>query len=243
MKKYVIAGLLGAAAIGSFGAGLVVSATPARAIPVFDASNYAQNVLTAARTLQQINQQIQSLQNEAQMLANMEKHLSRIDFPQLDQLRQKLATIDRLMGQAQRIDFRVDQLDAKFRALFPDSFDQTLRLDRRVADARARLDTAMAGFQQTMTVQAQVVENVRDDAQVLSEIVAKSQGAEGDLQAAQATNQLLALTAKQQFQLQQLMAAQFRSESIEQARRVQEAQEARAATRKFLGNGKAYTPD
>ena len=101
----------------------------------------------------------------------------------------------------------------------------------------------MAGFQQTMTVQAKVVENVRDDAQVLSEIVAKSQGAEGSLQAAQATNQLLALTAKQQFQLQQMMAAQYRSESIEQARRVQEAQEARAATRKFLGNGKAYTPD
>lgn len=243
MKKFIIAGLIGTSALGSLGAALLVSATPAYAIPVFDASNYAQNVLTAARTLQQINQQIQSLQNEAQMLTNMEKHLSRIDFPQLDQLRQRLQQIDRLMGQAQGIDFRVDQLDAKFRALFPDSFDQTLRLDRRVADARARLDAAMAGFQQTMTVQAQVVENVRDDAQTLSDIVAKSQGAEGDLQATQATNQLLALTAKQQFQLQQLMAAQFRSESIEQARRVQEAQEARAATRKFLGTGKAYTPD
>jgi len=100
----------------------------------------------------------------------------------------------------------------------------------------------MAGFRQTMTVQAQVVENVRDDALTLSELVAKSQGAEGSLQAQQATNQLLALTAKQQFQLQSLMAAQFRAESIEQARRVQAESEARAATRKFLGTGKAYTP-
>src|SRR5690606_6228805 len=32
---------------------------------VYDPSNYAQNVLTAARTLEQINNQIQSLQNEA----------------------------------------------------------------------------------------------------------------------------------------------------------------------------------
>ncbi|MCB8835537.1 P-type conjugative transfer protein TrbJ, partial [Escherichia coli] len=44
--------------------------TPAYAIIVFDPSNYAQNVLQAARALQQINQQITSLQNEAQMLIN-----------------------------------------------------------------------------------------------------------------------------------------------------------------------------
>ena len=38
---------------------------------VFDGANYAQNVLEAARALQQINNQIQSLQNEANMLMNM----------------------------------------------------------------------------------------------------------------------------------------------------------------------------
>src|SRR3546814_80382 len=69
-----------------------MSATPAHAqITVFDPSNYAQNILTAARTLQSVNQQIQQLQNEAQMLVNQGKNLARIDFPQLDALRQKLA--------------------------------------------------------------------------------------------------------------------------------------------------------
>jgi P-type conjugative transfer protein TrbJ len=241
MKKYVIVALLGAASLGLLGAGVITS-TPAQAIPVFDAANYTQNVLTAARTLQQINQQIRSLQNEAAMLTNMAKNLSRVDFPQLRALQQKLVEIDRLMGQAQGIDFRVDQLDEKFRRLFPDAFDQALRTDQRVRNARNRLDTSMGAFRHTMTVQAQVVENVRDDAEALSAIVATSQGAEGSLQAQQATNQLLALTAKQQFQLQTMMAAQFRSESIEQARRVQESDEARAATRRFLGAGRAYTP-
>jgi P-type conjugative transfer protein TrbJ len=190
----------------------------------------------------QINNQIQSLQNEARMLANEAKHLSRLDFPQLEQLQQKLQQIDRLMGEAQGIDFRVDQLDQRFRQLYPQDFGRALGTDQRLLDARARLDTSMAGFRQTMGVQSQIVENVRADAQALGEIVARSQGAEGSLQVSQATNQLLALTAKQQFQLQQMMAAQFRSESIEQARRVQESQEARAATRRFLGKGQAYTP-
>src|SRR3546814_10431107 len=78
-----------------------------------------------------------------------------------------------------------------------------------------------------MRVQSGIVENVRDDAQTLSEIVAKSQGAEGSLAAQQATNQLLAPATKQQFQLQNLMAAQFRTESLEAARRTQSAREAR----------------
>ena len=54
--------------------------------------------------------------------------------------------------------------------------------------------------------------------------------------------QLLALATKQQFQLQALMAAQFRKESLEAARRGQSALEARARTTRFLGDGKAYTP-
>lgn len=243
MKRMLAAAALGCAAVGTVGAVVMLPATPAQAIPVFDSANYTQNLLIAARTLQQINQQIESLQNEAQMLANMGKNLSRIDFPQLDELRGKLLEIDRLMGEAQGIGFQVDQLDERFRRLFPRSFDEALRTDQRVQSARARLDTSMESFRHTIGVQAQVVENVRDDAEALSAIVARSQGAEGALQASQATNQLLALATKQQFQLQQLMAAQFRSEAVEQARRVQESQEARAATRRFLGSGRAYTPD
>ncbi|HEV7311179.1 P-type conjugative transfer protein TrbJ [Sphingopyxis sp.] len=239
MKRYILAALLGTGAIG---AGVLGSAPASAQMSVFDTSNYTQNLLTAARTLQQINNQIQSLQNEAQMLVNQGKNLAKIDFPELDRLRQKLAEIDKLMGQAQSIDFRVDQLDERYRQLFPDSVDRVLKRDQRLAAAKQRLDNEMAAFRQTMEVQSGIVENVRDDAQVLAAIVAKSQGAEGSLQAQQATNQLLALATKQQFQLQNLMASQFRKESIEAAARGQNEREARARTSRFLGDGKAYTP-
>lgn len=242
-KKHLVAAVLGLGAGGSLAVCTMMPATPAQAITVFDPSNYAQNILTAARTLQQVNQQIQQLQNEAQMLVNMGKNLGRIDFPQLGALRQKLAEIDKLMGRAQAIDFRVDQLDDKFQSLFPQDFSSALRSDARVRDARSRLDASMGAFHQTMAVQAQVVENIQADSEALGQIVARSQGAEGSLAAQQATNQLLALTAKQQFQLQHMMAAQFRSEAVEQARRATQATEARAATKKFLGSGSAYTPD
>ena len=242
-RKYWIAAILGLGAGGSLAMCVMMPAAPAKAITVFDPSNYAQNVLTAARALQQVNQQIQQLQNEAQMLTNMGRNLKTIDFPQLDALRQKLAAIDRLMGRAQAIDFRVDQLDQKFGSLYRQDFSSALRGDARIRDARARLDASIGAFRQTMAVQAQVVENIQADSQALGQIVARSQGAEGSLQATQATNQLLVLAAKQQFQLQHMMAAQFRSEAVEQARRATQASEARAATKKFLGSGSAYTPD
>lgn len=242
MRNYVIARLLGVAAVGALGPGLLGVPSASAQISVFDPSNYSQNLLTAARTLQQINNQIQSLQNEAQMLLNQGKNLSRIDFPQLRELQQRLSDIDRLMGQAQGIDFRIDQLDERFRQLYPQSFDQALRRDQRIARARDQLDTAMSAFRQTMGIQNGIVDNVRSDTAALAEIVARSQGAEGSLQAAQATNQLLALATKQQLQIQNMMAAQFRAESIEQARRGQIEREARESTRRFLGDGKAYTP-
>lgn len=242
VRKYLIASVLGLGAGAALGLATMVPAPPARAIIVFDPSNYSQNVLTAARTLSQINNQIRSLQNQAQSLINQAKNLSTVSFPEIQAITQTLQQIDQLMGQAQGVQFRTANLDQQFRALFPQSFNQALTANQHVIAAKARLDTEMAAYRQTMGIQAQVVENVQADASSLNAIVSRSQGAEGSLQAQQATNQLLALTAKQQFQIQNLMAAQYRAQAIEQASRAQAQSDARAATQKFLGSGSAYTP-
>jgi P-type conjugative transfer protein TrbJ len=239
----LIAGIVAFGATGALILGVPPVDAPARAqITVFDPSNYSQNILTAARTLQQINNQIQSLQNEAAMLLNQRRNLARIDFPQLQEITRTMQAIDQLMAQARGIELKVATLDQQYAGLFPKDFGEALKASQQVAAARARLDTSRDGFRHAMTVQAQVVENIDADARALADVVARSQGAEGGLAAQQATNQLIALTAKQQFQLQQMIAAQFRAEAIEAARRVQAEQEARGATRKFLGTGKAYTP-
>jgi type IV secretion system protein TrbJ len=241
-RKYLIASALGLGATGAL-IMAVTASTPAQAQwTVFDPSNYSQNILTAARTLSQINNQIQMLQNQAQSLINQAKNLTTISFPELQAITQTIQQIDQLMVQAQGIQFRVANLDQQFRQLFPDSFGQALTTSQQVQNARTRMDTAKAAFQQTMTVQAQVVENVQTDALALAGIVARSQGAQGGLQAQQATNQLLALTAKQQFQIQNLMAAQYRAQAIEQAQRAQSQADGQAATARFLGSGNAYTP-
>lgn len=241
-RKYCAASAFSLAATGSLIAGGFMTTTPAHAFIVFDPSNYSQNILTAARELQQINNQIRSLQNQAQSLINQARNLTTISFPELQALQQTIQQINQLMRQAQTIQFRVAGLDQQFRTLYPGTTGAVVTTNAQVAAAKSRLDTSMAAFQQTMTVQAQVAENVEADSANLNAIVGRSQGAEGALQVSQATNQLLALVAKQQFQIQTLMAAQYRAEAIEQARHAQAQTDAQGAATKFLGSGSAYTP-
>lgn len=221
---------------------VLAPATPAAAMPVFDATNYAQNLLQAARALEQINQQIESLQNEATMIQAMSRNLERIDFPQLERIRSAMQRIDALMGQAQAIGFGVDQLDRQARALFPGSGRGDRADTQQVARAQRELDAAMSAYRHAMGVQAQIAENVGEDAALLEQLVSRSQGASGALQAQQASGQLLALGIKQQLQLQSLLAAEFRSQAIERSRQAQAEADGRAMTRRFLGTRRAYTP-
>lgn len=218
----------------------LMPATPAAAqMPVFDTTNYAQNLLQAARALDQINNQVKSLQNEASMLQSMGRNLKTVDFPQLQRLTSAMRQIDELMAKGQGIQFKVAGLDRQVRTLFPGALGEALTGDQRVSQARARLDAATSAYRQAMGVQAQVAENVSADAGTLAELAATSQGAVGALQVGQAANQLLALGVKQQLQVQNLMASEFRESAMERARRVQAEEDGRALTRRFLGGAEA----
>ena len=121
MKTFHAALGLAASTALTVGGTFVLPAAPVAAagMPVFDVTNYAQNLLQAARALDQINNQVKSLQNEASMLEGMPKNLKTIPFPQLQRLTSAMQQIDQLMGQAQGIQFKVAGLDQQVKSLFP----------------------------------------------------------------------------------------------------------------------------
>ncbi|MGN6848889.1 MAG: P-type conjugative transfer protein TrbJ [Sphingomicrobium sp.] len=235
MKRIPAALAAMAMSVTVIGACVILPLQPAAAaLPVFDPTNYAQNLLQAARALEQINNQVKSLQNEASMLKNMATNLKTIDFPQLQKITSAMSQIDQLMGEARGIQFKVQGLDQQIKNLFPGVLSKALTGDQRVAQARAQLDAVTDAYRQSITVQAQVAENVKSDAGTLQELAAASQGSVGALAVSQAANQLLALSVKQELQLQNLMASEFRASALERARRVQAEENGRAATRRFL---------
>ncbi|TWI59413.1 P-type conjugative transfer protein TrbJ [Bradyrhizobium huanghuaihaiense] len=64
---------------------------------VYDPTNFSQNVLTAARELQQINNQIQMLTNQAQSLVNQGKNLANLPLSTLTQLQSSIAKTQSLL--------------------------------------------------------------------------------------------------------------------------------------------------
>ena len=148
------------AAAGVVALAVLVGSKPAFAqLVVFDPNNYAQNVLTAARALQQINNQITSLQNQAQMLVNQARNLASLPYSSLQQLEQSIQRTQQLLAQAQRISFDIQQIDRAFSTTYapasPDATDQAL-----IANAQVRWQNSVAGFQDAMRVQATVVSNL-----------------------------------------------------------------------------------
>jgi type IV secretion system protein TrbJ len=206
---------------------------------VFDPNNYAQNVLTAARELQQINNQISSLQNEGQMLVNQAKNLERLPYSSLQQLERSIQRTRQLLGEAQRITYDVRQIDHAFSTAYaPASSGQSDQV--LIGNAQERWQNAVAGLQDAMRVQAGVVGNLDTNRAQLSALVSASQGATGALQVSQAGNQLVALQAQQIADLTAAVAAQGRAQAMESAQRAAAQGQGREQLRRFLTQGRGH---
>ena len=216
-------------------------ATPAHAIIVYDPTNYAQNVLQAARALEQITNQITSLQNEAQMLINQAKNLASLPYSALQTLQQNVQRTQQLLQQAQGIAFNVQQIDQMFTQKYGNVTMSTTD-KQMVADARSRWQNTVGGLQDAMRVQAGVVSNIDSNRTQMSALVSQSQGATGALQATQAGNQILALQSQQLSDLVALLASNGRASALTEAERTAAAEQGREQRRRFLTPGSGYTP-
>ena len=225
-------------------AAFCIAAAPAAhaQLVVVDPTNLVENILTAAHTLEQINNQVRQLQNEAQMLVNGAKNLTRLDFSALSELRASLAATNQLIQQAQGLALNVSQMEKSFRQLYPTSYGASISGRQMATDAQQRWQNALEALRTATQVQSQAVQNFASDEQTLADLVNQSQSSVGALQAAQSTNQLLALHARQAMQAQQLQVTQDRAAALEQARQVAVQERANEVRRRFQGSGTPYTP-
>ena len=228
--RAALAGLI-AFAILPAGAAIAPAAAQIGGI-VHDPRNYAQNILTAARALEQINNQIKQLQNQATSLVNQARNLQSLPTSTLQDLRGQVDRTRELLGEAQRVAFDVSEIqkafDARYRGAALMGPQSAL-----IANAEARWNDSVGAFQDAMKVQAGVVTNMCAARQSIGTLVTASQSATGALQAAQAGNQLLALQSQQLGDLAAAIAAQGRAEMLDAARAAAAEAEGRERFRRF----------
>ncbi|HQS44906.1 MAG: P-type conjugative transfer protein TrbJ [Rhizobiales bacterium 24-66-13] len=206
------------AAVSTVALTLAIAVPPASAQwIVYDPTNFSQNVLTAARELQQINNQIQMLTNQATSLVNQARNLANLPMSTLTQLQSSIAQTQSLLSQAQNVAFNVQRIQAAYSSTYgaaPTSGSNASLF----ALAQTRWQNSVGAFEDSLKVQAGVVGNIGTNNSAMSSLVTASQSATGALQAAQAGNQLLALQSQQLSDLVAVLAAKGRADALQQAR-------------------------
>ncbi|ESX79391.1 P-type conjugative transfer protein TrbJ [Mesorhizobium sp. LSHC414A00] len=216
---------------------IAMSPAPASAFIVFDPTNYSQNLLQAARALEQIQNQITSLQNEAQMLINQAKNLTSLPTSLLGQIEGNFSQMKTLLGEADRLAYSVQDIEGQFASTYQ-NFGADLSSQQLVDGARERWQTSVSAFEHSLKAGAVAVDNIEGTQEQTSALVGASQSAVGVLQATQAGNQLLAVQAKQIADLTAMLAAQGRAAALEQARTAAAQEQAREQFSRFMtGSG------
>lgn len=218
-----------------------VMITDGFALTVFDPLNYEQNLLTAVRALENIQNQVRQLQNQAGQLMRMDRNLQSQTGTVAPDLQSTLAQLRARIAEGDAIALKVQDTEAAYDQLFPKTFAETLTNDDLLRASKTRWDETYATFRRAAVLQGAVNQQTETDARLLDQISARSSDAAGSLQAAQAGNELAALQVKQSLQLQTLLAAQSRSETTALARDLTAEAEGRQRLKTFLGDGRAYT--
>jgi P-type conjugative transfer protein TrbJ len=209
---------------------------------VYDPSNYAQNVLQAARALQQINNQVQQLENQTQSLINQAKHLVSLPYSLVSTITSQIQRTEQLIAQAQRIAYSVSTIDKAFTTNYG-AINLNVSQQQMVAGAQQRWQTSVAGLQDAMRMQATVVGNIPTSRTTVTTLGASSQSASGALQAAQVNNQLLVQISQQLADLIALLAAHSRAETLIAAANATDQNQGTGELSTFLTRGSGYQPE
>jgi P-type conjugative transfer protein TrbJ len=228
-------------AAGALALALALSPGGAAAFDVvYDPSNYAQNVLTAARALQQINNQITSLANQTQMLINQARNLANLPTSVLSQIEGNFSKMKSLMGEAQKLAYNVENIDQQFKSSYQ-NFTSNKTSAQLVEGARQRWQDSLSAYEHMLKVGATAVGNIDGTQSQTSSLVSASQSATGALQATQAGNQLLGVQARQLADLTAMLAAQGRANALEKSRQAAGQEQSREQFNRFM-TGSSYSP-
>ncbi|MBM9401039.1 P-type conjugative transfer protein TrbJ [Gluconacetobacter azotocaptans] len=220
---------------------LSLSAIPARAQwAVFDSANFGQNVMIAARELQQIDNQISSLANQAQMLVNQARNLASLPLSTLSTLQSTISQTTALLAQAQNIAYSVQSVEQQYQQAYT-SISASMSDSALFSQAQTRWQNSVGGFEDALKMQARAVGNIPSDSGAMTQLVSASQSSTGALQAAQAGNQLLALQSRQLSDVIAVLSANGRAQELDRAREAAAEAEGQAQYEHFAQHD-AYVP-
>lgn len=189
--------------------------TPAgAAMVVHDPTNLAQNILsyvqefaTAINTAEQLATQYRQLEIELQQARKLNS----------DQIRGRIMNGIRQLADIQQktrgITYEYARTEGAFDQQYPDMAAYNGMSGRDYAAQAAKANQQLQNSVRDAMLAQGLISNAASDQDALNALVSTSNNADGQLAAAQAGNQIAAMTAQQLIQLQQIMATSAREQS------------------------------
>ncbi len=219
MQPRLISLLVGAAMAAT------LAASPAQAQRiVYDPTNYAQNMLSAARALEQIRNQIQQIEQAAAMLRQNPLQLS-------PELSQSITDARALFETAQGIAFDARSVGEDLRTLYPETWED-FDLDSVLGQSDAWMRESRQSLERAMEAEARAARAIEQSRSRIDRALQSSSGAEGQTGAIQAGNQLLGVTASQLAEIHVLLIAQGRALETERMERLAREERGREIQRR-----------
>ncbi len=209
---------------------------------VFDAANFQQNV---QQTLQQVTELIRLL-TQIELLI---QQVTGTDFTLTGQLNDSLLDVQRVLGEGTAVVFRETESLEQFRELFPEAFEAIDTLENVVAVVRGQTQQLLNASRQAVQTQSLSAEAIEDVIGNVGDSLAESQGAVGQTEAIQVSNQISGQIATILAQIQGSQLAAQRLQALELAHKASTAEAADEARERFheddafVGRDQGITPD
>ncbi len=190
-------------------AAVAMAAVPGRAfatVPVVEVgANLIENTISAIKDTLVAAQTAISNVNEATIIY---KQFSNLPFEVITQFQEQFTDFFAQVNKVRGLIAKVEEVESKFTTLYPD-FDTVTNVSgaqmlKGMRDWRKHLDNSI---KDSMTISAQYLKTTQASQRNIKDTLWQSQGAIGDLQVAQAGNQLVGKVAGELLQLNAQMAA------------------------------------
>jgi P-type conjugative transfer protein TrbJ len=229
--------------LSTLGLGIVLLAGPVRAyvVPVEDLAALPQHILTVAQTAKSNINEAMLIKQQFDQYLSMLQNLKRIPASMVEQLQNAMRDYRNLLTTAEGLSYNLQAIEGQFAALKQAGIQVNGVPD--LAGLRATWNKRMMETATTaVKVQAIEQEQERDQARV-GTALSMSNSAEGNLDVTQASNELLAVLAKQQSELLALQAAQGRVEALHYGKLAAQEEAAGARMEEWLRRDPAAIPN
>ena len=202
---------------------------------VFDPKNHLENALQAAR-------QLESLTNEARMLANQARQLTASPYSHLAETSSTLRDIGELARTVKGVASDLDTLQSDFERIYPATV-AGLDPRRALEQGRARNSQARETAQDLARTAAELERLSRGRGARLEGAINASQRADGQTAAIQSSTQVLAVLAEDLGSMRTLLMAQSRMLAAESAQRAADRAAGAEARRRLWGRETQTIPN